>query len=73
MNKAFEKILERLEELKNHYRKCCLCDYNDGAAIGLEEGMSIVRKVAEEYNDGWIPCSGCKECHHKECEHYGEV
>lgn len=24
-------------------------------------------------NDGWIPCSGCKDCQHKECEHYGKV
>ena len=24
-------------------------------------------------NDGWIPCSGCKGCQHKECKHYGKV
>lgn len=21
----------------------------------------------------WIPCSGCKDCKNKECEHYGKV
>lgn len=28
---------------------------------------------SKDDNGGWIACSGCKECHHKECEHYGEV
>ena len=57
MNKSFEKILERLEELKNHYHKCCLFDYNDGEEVGLIEAISIVQEVSEEYKDGWIPCS----------------
>lgn len=35
--------------------------------------IKIVNKLAEEYNNGWIPCSGCKDCQHKECEHYGKV
>lgn len=21
----------------------------------------------------WIPCSGCADCKHKECEHYGNI
>ena len=28
---------------------------------------------AKEHNDGWIPCSGCSDCKHKECENYGKV
>lgn len=24
-------------------------------------------------SNGWIPCSGCADCNHKECEHYGKV
>ena len=51
MNEAFEKILERLEELKNHYHKCCLVDYNEGAEVALTEAMLIVQKVAEEYKN----------------------
>ena len=57
MNEVFEKILERLEELKNHYHKCCLVDYNEGAEVALTEAMLIVQEVAGEYNGGWIPCS----------------
>ena len=26
-----------------------------------------------EYNNGWISCSGCIDCKHKECENYGKV
>lgn len=57
MNKSFEKILDRLEELKNHYHKCCLFDYNEGAEVALTEAMLIVQEVAEEYKGGWIACS----------------
>ena len=49
MDNAFVLILDRLEKLKNHYHKCCLCDYNDGAEASLIEAMSIVRQVKEEY------------------------
>ncbi len=30
-------------------------------------------ELRKEYNNGWIPCSGCKDCKNKECEHYGKV
>lgn len=51
MNKAFEKILERL-------------DKSDPQEMMSEEqknmlnfAKEIVQEVAEEYNGGWIPCS----------------
>lgn len=42
---------------------------------GYEQDVDYLERIygAEEYNGGWIACSGCKEFHHKECEHYGEV
>ena len=51
MNNAFEKILERLrnavvKECASSVQKVRLCD-----------AMQIVQEVAEEYKDGWIPCS----------------
>ena len=39
-----DKMLEEMNALKNHYRKCCLVDYNEGAAVATEECMAIVRK-----------------------------
>lgn len=59
MNKAFEKILERLEELQNN-----LLSQTEGDAklqVGIINGVmysrKIVKEVAEKYNGGWIPCN----------------
>ena len=62
-----EKILERLEELKEAYSDTTYYVY------GLEAAEKIVQKVAKEYGNGWIPCGGCSDCQHKECKHYGKV
>ena len=52
MNKAFEKILERLEK-----ERIILLENNIHQAIALNFAKQIVQEVAEEYNGGWIPCS----------------
>ena len=72
MNKAFEKILDGIESLKSNkgFGGTVQTMYADGM---LDKAKQIVQEVAEEYNNGWIPCSGCKDCKNKECEHYGKV
>ena len=71
MNKAFEKILERLdEELRKseerYYRYLddnnlpCMFDKSDieeKRVDTIKEMLAIVQEVAEEYNGGWIACS----------------
>ena len=52
MNKAFEKILERLEK-----ERIILLENNLHQAIALNFAKGIVQEVAGEYNGGWIPCS----------------
>ena len=47
MNKSFEKILERLEELRKRY----VNQYNP-MAFSVKECMEIVHEVAEEYHGG---------------------
>lgn len=47
MNKAFEKIIERVQEIADH---------NGIAYIDTADIIEIVQEVAEEYNGGWIPC-----------------
>ena len=42
MNKAFEKIIERIDK---------------EIPVYTGKANQIVQKVAEEYNGGWIPCS----------------
>ena len=54
MNKAFEKILERLEEMR---RKSCIPDIKEYCQTTISRAEAIVQEVAEEYNGGWIPCS----------------
>ena len=66
MNKAFEKILERLEELQNNLLSQTEGDINlqVGVINGVMYSKKIVQEVAEEFatdtnvgNNGWIPCS----------------
>ena len=68
MNKAFEKILEQLDEMI-HPKQLYFCKYARGGCKHLynndkdcmecvvENAIEIVQEVAEEYNGGWIPCS----------------
>ena len=63
-NEAFEKIISQIRELAN---------LNGNAYLDSADVIEIVQDVAEEYNGGWIACSGCADCEHKECENYGKV
>ena len=62
MNKAFEKILERLRGLAENYGRLQL-GFSDSVEIivgkeqAIDLAIEIVQEVAEEYKDGWIPCS----------------
>ena len=68
MNKAVEKILERLDEMI-HPKQLYFCKYARGGCKQLdnddkdcmecvvENAIEIVQEVAEKYNGGWIPCS----------------
>ena len=53
MKEAFEKILERFETLENIFIK----GNSHNVAAGVSKAKEIVHEVAEEYNNGWIPCS----------------
>ena len=56
MNKAFEKILENIENLKLPFPDECHSYYKNTNEL-LDETKQIVQEVAEEYKGGWIPCS----------------
>ena len=57
MNEAFEKILERFGELHERYVNQYGMVGGNPMAFSVKECMKIVHEVAEEYNNGWIPCS----------------
>ena len=71
MQEVFEKIVDKLEELKKaEIEREDLCDeegfgdgeeiYEDGKSQGRFEQVvriiEIVKQEAEKYNNGWIPC-----------------
>lgn len=54
MNQFIERLIAMLKESAKIY----ICD--DGSmrvAIPKNKAISIVNQLAEEYNNGWIPCS----------------
>lgn len=46
MNKAFEKIIDELKQ------ESIIVDNDAG-----HRAVEIIEQIAEEYNNGWIPCS----------------
>ena len=46
MNKAFEKIIDELKQ------ESIIVDDDAG-----HRAVEIIEQIAEEYNNGWIPCS----------------
>ena len=68
MNKAFEKILDMLEEERElsyadfsryveEVSPCLDDEYDDFFHRGLERASRLVKEVEEEYKGGWIACS----------------
>lgn len=53
MNKEFEKILERLSNIRRVVKTDEDAEWNRA----IYKSTEIVQEVAEEYNGGWIPCS----------------
>lgn len=76
MQEVFEKIIENMKADAERWEDSGK-EYKDKCEIavgrGLRNAIEIVKQEAEEYNNGWIPCSGCVDCEHKECENYGKV
>lgn len=56
MDKVFEKIIERLGDLQEGLLTTNT-DYNSYLIDAMVRARKTVRGVAEEYNNGWIPCS----------------
>ena len=76
MKSVFEKIVEKLEKLADELYKAYCIGFNSDDRAEYDayiNAIEIVKQEAEQYNNGWIPCSGCADCEHKECENYGKV
>ena len=59
MNEAFEKILERLEELQNY--ACFPAEWVNEEQSKIHSyyanKLTEILKLTEQYNNDWIPCS----------------
>ena len=75
MQEVFEKIIEKLEELQNY--ACFPTEWVNEEQSKIHSyyanKLTEILKLAAQYNNGWISCSGCADCEHKECENYGKV
>lgn len=60
MQEFIDKLIGRLEEFVEDNRKCWN-EFDDvdayGAMNAYMNSVSIVKKLVEEHNNGWIPCS----------------
>lgn len=68
MQEVFEKIVKKLEEIR--VKKTCnreKCDTKELCRICVvDDTIEIVKEEAEQYNNGWIPCSErLPECENK--------
>ena len=71
MQEVFEKIIEKLEvagktELIVNGGRCNGKTLALGYTRGISDAIEIVKQEAEQYNNGWIPCS-------ERLPKYGEV
>ena len=83
MQEVFSKIINKLNERIEYHekRRKLLMDAGLHVAadkitdriLELDFAKRAVEHESAEYNNGWIPCSGCIDCKHKECENYGKV
>ena len=52
-----ENIVEKLEEVHERYINQYGAVGGNPMAFSVKECMEIVKQEAEQYNNGWIPCS----------------
>ena len=56
MKKVFEKIIEQLDKASDYY-ECEEQGREHVQMVDLSDAIEIVKQEAEQYNNGWIPCS----------------
>lgn len=61
MKEFIEKLIGRLEEESDYepidYDYCDMSCSDEEHFISTHKAIKIVNQLAEEYNNGWIPCS----------------
>ena len=76
LDKAIEIIKQEAEQYEECYKDCGECEAYEKEKHYCPKFCKVIKetvKEIEENHNDWIPCSGCIDCKHKECENYGKV
>ena len=76
LDKAIEIVKQEAAEYEECYKDCGDCEAYNKEKHHCPKFCKVIKetvKEIEENHNGWIPCSGCIDCKHKECENYGKV
>ena len=57
MDEFIKKLIERLEEVQEYYSFDFDNSWDCAKYQAYGNAIEIVNQLAEEYNNGWIPCS----------------
>ena len=73
---AIEIVKQEAEQYEECYKDCGDCEAYNKEKHHCPKFCKVIKetvKEIEENHNDWIPCSGCIDCKHKECENYGKV
>ena len=76
VDEAIEIVKQEAAEYEECYKDCGECEAYNKEKHHCPKFCKVIKetvKEIEENNNGWISCSGCIDCKHKECENYGKV
>ena len=73
---AIEIVKQEAGQYEECYKYCRDCEAYNKEKHHCPKFCKVIKETVKEIEDnhnGWIPCSGCIDCKHKECENYGKV
>ena len=76
LKQAIEIVKQEEEQYEECYKDCGDCEAYNKEKHHCPKFCKVIKetvKEIEENHNGWVPCSGCIDCKHKECENYGKV
>ena len=76
IEQAIEIVKQEAEQYEECYKYCGDCEAYEKEKHYCPKFCNVIKETVKEIeanHNGWIPCSGCIDCKHKECENYGKV
>ena len=76
VKECMEIVKQEAEKYEECYKDCGDCEAYNKEKHHCPKFCKVIKetvKEIEENHKGWIACSGCIDCKHKECENYGKV